>query len=89
MGGVKGSVRITVRYRVCALDTRATWVTSSLVGMKPRFSLLGRERESLTIFVKPSSTSAHSAGVGGEKGVASGLVIGMGARFRMTSADWM
>lgn len=59
-------------------------MTSELVGMKLRFSLLGRERESLAIFVKPSSTSAHSAGVGGEKGVALGLVDGMCARVRMS-----
>lgn len=77
-------MRIASRYKVWAWDTRASWVTSELVGMKLRFSLLGRERESLAIFVKPSSTSAHSAGVGGEKGVALGLVDGMCARVRMS-----
>lgn len=59
-------------------------MTSGCVGMKLGFSLLGREGESLAIFVKPSSTSAHIAGVGGEKGVALGLVDGMCTRVRMT-----
>lgn len=39
---------------------------------------MGREVGSLTIFVKPSSTTAHSAGVGGEEGVALGLVDVLG-----------
>lgn len=76
--GVKRRVRIGAGYRAGAWDTRAPLVTSGRVGMKLRFSLLGREGESLTIFVKPSSTSAHSAGVGGEEGVALGLVDVLG-----------
>lgn len=70
---------IAAGYRTGIWDTRAPLVTSGRVGMKLRFSLLGREGESLAIFVKPSSTSAHSAGVGGEEGVA----FGLGGRVRM------
>lgn len=76
--GVKRRVLIAARYRAGAWDTRAPWMTSGCVVMKLRFSLWGREEGSLTIFVKPSSTSAHSAGVGGEEGVALGLVDVLG-----------